>query len=486
MRSHRRALRIIAGVLLGSSHPTVSQMEHSHFKPLPCNNAFSMPCQPLDVGTIGTSPYVIPCGTCQLLDGTHTAATTNDTLVNFIGGLNVEGHLQILPPTDAAATLWITAPFVFVQGKLTVDTESFPDRLGAIHIELVVPDDGGDTDVKMVPHPSNSMACARYENGACNVGKRPFVVAGGEVDIRGYAQSCPSWTNLVDVVRGGMAQLEPSQYEQAPVPPSAECSSIVVSQNFDNSTLSSPDLEIWDGNGATGHTITTERGDSYYTVFNRTSAEQGPRVMLTNPKCLTPEAPYLFSTKIKVSGPYTSGCSYLGYNNGNCPVLMLVYRELDTGSQKLRRLGRFEGKYLPDDTWGIFQLQIIFTAEEVGPSSNNQMMALYMEGPEASLDIALDDFLLELPPPGTYPNPVQVCAELLPNGDAEHGSGTNIFPFTSVGRESSVVTDENGNSFFRQSRLGSNRLTTNLVTGCVVKDVVYRISAKVSDPNQQH
>ena len=202
MRSHRRALRIIAGVLLGSSHPTVSQMEHSHFKPLPCNNAFSMPCQPLDVGTIGTSPYVIPCGTCQLLDGTHTAATTNDTLVNFIGGLNVEGHLQILPPTDAAATLWITAPFVFVQGKLTVDTESFPDRLGAIHIELVVPDDGGDTDVKMVPHPSNSMACARYENGACNVGKRPFVVAGGEVDIRGYAQSCPSWTNLVDVVRG--------------------------------------------------------------------------------------------------------------------------------------------------------------------------------------------------------------------------------------------------------------------------------------------
>jgi len=442
---------MVAG-LLALSPRAVSSQHGSHFTPLPCNSDFSMPCEPLNIVNITTaSVYVVPCGICRVLEES----------VDFAGGLNVEGHLQILPPIDRESTLSIQAPFVFVQGKLTVDTESLADRLGRIHIELV---QGDGKDVILAPHAHNKMAC---DSAGCNVGKRPFVVAGGQVDIRGYHQSCPSWTNLMDVVKGNMVELDPSQYEQAPQP-EVGCSSTVVSQDFEDGIQDA--VNAWDGNGAPVHGITV---DHYYQVSNRTSGGQGPRVLLANPECLTPGAQYLFSVKIKLSGPTASACSRSGVSY--CPRLNLF-----TTTKQWRRLGVFNGNNIEDGTWGVFQLQATFNADEVGPSSNNPLMALSIEGPELPIDIAVDDFVLELAPAGTYPDPSQVCAQLLPNGDAEQGSGANIFPFTFTGGRASIVT-KNGNSFFRQSQRTAfyMRLNAKITTGCVVQAVVYRVSAKV-------
>ena len=215
--------------------------QHANFSPLLCNGNFSMNCVPLNVTDVKSSVYVVPCGTCQVLTET----------INFIGGLNVEGHLQILPPANVTSELSIQAPFIFVQGKLTVDmeSESFAERRGSIHIELV---EGDGTDIQMVPHAENIIACG--DPTKCNVGKRPFVVAGGMIDIRGYNESCPSWTNLDAVVKKGMAQLEASEYKHPPQPPSeGVCSAIAVWQDFeDQSPQCSPpppmhgmEMELW-------------------------------------------------------------------------------------------------------------------------------------------------------------------------------------------------------------------------------------------------
>jgi len=309
-------------------------------------------------------------------------------------------------------------------------------------------------------------------------------VAGGAVDFRGYAPGCPSWTTLADVVREGMPHPEPHQYPQPPSPPAAECAPIVVAQDFDGPDVDAGPDGVWDGNGAGGHGIVAEEGGaSYYRVSGRTSAGQGPRVVLARPECLTPGAPYLFSTRIRVSGPSPSVCSRIGapHHDNSCPRLVL-HATSSTGGQKLRRLGVFNGQHLPDGTWGTFQLQILFTAEEAGPSvTHEQTLALYLMGPAASADMAVDDFLLELAPPGTYPDPGRgVCAELLPNGDAEHGAGASIFPFTSVGGRAAVVV-EDGNAFFRQSPAAHMRLQATLVTwtGCAVAGLVYRLSLNV-------
>lgn len=97
------------------------------------------------------------------------------------------------------------------------------------------------------------------------------------------------------------------------------------------------------------------------------------------------------------------------------------------------------------------------------------------------MKLSVDNFLLELAPPGTYPDPNQVCAQLLPNGDAESSSGGNIFPFTESGGRTAVVEDDDGNHFFRQSGRWAyyNRLEAKVNTGCLVQDAVYKVSAKV-------
>ena len=448
---------LVAGMLPRSAR---SMVDHTAFTPLPCNDDFTMDCTPLDITDVSLfSAYVIPCGTCQVLSES----------VNFAGGLNVEGYLKILPPIDAASELSITTPFVFVQGKFTVDMESeeslLEERKGSIHIELV---EGDGADIHMIPHPHNSMAC--MGTMGCNVGKRPFVVAGGAMDIRAYSQTCPSWTNLVDVVRdAGMTELGPVEYEQAPQP-LADCPATVVREDFEG------DTNVFDAIPSNAEyqvkstTTTTGSTNHYFEV-----SPGVPRVHLTNPTCISPGEQYLFSVRVMLSGESASLCSRYGGNY--CPRLILY-----TSSTRWRRIGVFQGKGLEDGTWGTFQLPVTFTAGEVGPSSNNGETYLFIEGPNSSTDISIDDFLLELAPPSTYPDPDQVCVQLIPNGDAESSSGGNTFPLFLSGGRAGVVTDETtGNSFFRHSGRYAwyNRLQTTINTGCVVEDVVYTISAKV-------
>jgi hypothetical protein len=85
--------------------------------------------------------------------------------------------------------------------------------------------------------------------------------------------------------------------------------------------------------------------------------------------------------------------------------------------------------------------------------------------------------------PSPPPDPNQVCAQLLPNGDAESSSGE--MPFTVSGGQAAVVTEyegtENENKFFRHSdRYATfNRLQATIDPGCVLPNASYTLSYKV-------
>jgi len=403
------------------------------FEPLPCNDdgiSSTIPCTPFTGIANSSEVYVIPCGTCQILDGNDFTTT----VLQFAAGLNVEGHLQILPPTSGE-TLVLRLPFLIVQGKLTMTTPT--DRFGSIHVEMVP----SSEEVLFVPHAHNRYVCP---NQVCNVGINPIVVAGGQLDWNGFTteeeSSCPSWTNLVNVTPGDMAYPMEGEYDQASDPPSLECSATVVDQDFEETTPPPPPLSIhvWDGNGATTSQVVSDGSNSYFRVAGRTSAGHGPRVTLASPECLTPGATYLFSVKVQLltsatssSGSSSSSSACSTHGGESCPRLML-YRRLSSGGNSWKRLGVFHGKGLADATWGVFQLPLVFSETEVGPTHTNQLVALFLEGPEVSVDILIDDFVLGLAPPETFPSPPQVCRELIPNGNAEGGVGGNTTTTTTT------------------------------------------------------
>ena len=89
--------------------------------------------------------------------------------------------------------------------------------------------------------------------GVCNFGTRPFAVAGGRMDIRGYDPRCPSWTRLAGVVENGLAFPVPAEYARAPEPYSPDCPAVAVDQDFeghvdDRAAPSDPlHHDAWDG-----------------------------------------------------------------------------------------------------------------------------------------------------------------------------------------------------------------------------------------------
>jgi len=114
------------------------------------------------------SPLIVPCGTCVVVDYEDGSTVTVD------GGLHVIGRLHF--PPEASVVLRTTA--VYVQGTWSMAT---PATGNAVTLSLY-----GTEEPSFVPFSSS-------------IGTKPFVVAGGRLDIRAIDESCPSWTALLDM-----------------------------------------------------------------------------------------------------------------------------------------------------------------------------------------------------------------------------------------------------------------------------------------------
>ncbi len=208
----------------------------------PCTTTFSSLVQ-ID------SPTIIPCGTCAVVDSNLEESLT-------LLGLNIEGKLVF--PNNRKIT--IKTPFVYVQGQLDISADAVvsPDNLAVSFILT------GSIDQMFTPHAYNSNAC----NGrSCAVGKKPFLVAGGRINIHAYPDQCPTWVKLLDAKSG--AAVIPTDWAK-PVPALENCERVVLSEGFEHGT------NHWKGNlGAQFETILENESNHYFKVSKRKWDWQG-------------------------------------------------------------------------------------------------------------------------------------------------------------------------------------------------------------------
>ena len=92
------------------------------------------------------------------------ADISNRQVLSAPTGIDVQGMLYFPPSTHGI----LETSHILVQGILKIDP---PDNseTGRLTIKLI----GDDRNIYLTPHTHNAMACDRFENGRCPMGKRP-------------------------------------------------------------------------------------------------------------------------------------------------------------------------------------------------------------------------------------------------------------------------------------------------------------------------
>eukprot|EP00957_Ditylum_brightwellii_P044966 3410625-Ditylum_brightwellii.AAC.1 len=93
---------------------------------------------------------------------------------------------------------------------------------------------------------------------SCAMGKKSIAVFGGELDIRGLPDTCPTWVKLVDVVTSD-EEVVASEYPVPPVPATGCGTGDIVVSDFDNGAgdfkkALGTSMELLDGDSPDGST----------------------------------------------------------------------------------------------------------------------------------------------------------------------------------------------------------------------------------------
>jgi len=462
-------------------------MQHHDFAPLDCNAGIigdeSTPCEAFSSAEYDpeVETVVVPCGTCLTMDLTGEAT--------FRKGLDVQGKLVF--PSDRSS-LTIVTPFVFVQGELVVeelDEPRIPQPDRDLEFRFV-----GSDDVTFVSHPDqvsakcSSAVDADGNGGGCNLSKKPFVVAGGSVDIRGVSEACATWTRVLDTVEAGPASATPVP---APVPVPG-CSAVLVAEDFE----SSPPELVWDGNGAGSAVVVVEgegegEGGGYFSVSDRTSSTQGPRVYLPV-GCIAPGEIYVARFRYRYRHHSTDKSEF------GVPYLKLIRTKSAAdggGSDWLSPdeiHGRGDTAAVPVDEWRSMEFVLRFDDELADPDATSDL-ALYVAPYDDADAIDLDDFALELAPATAFED--RSCGSLLfgvaAASAADSGFGgfpAVAYPWHSNGGTVAVATTDDGDapggggSYLRSTlrrSVWSSPFSHDLPAECLVEAAVYEFSADV-------
>lgn len=195
------------------------------FLPLDCNsNVANVPCAGLS-GILPSSgqPLVVPCGACYNYD------LGNDQTITFDGGMHIKGLLKF-PPQVRHVNIETT--FIIVEGELEITTDAgniAPDN------ESIVFNITGTENINFMPeHAPNINVC---NTTGCDLGPKPFLVAGGKVNIQGFPldSSCNTHTTILDKVQSKIIP-DPSKFATfSPLPSSCPVSGIdFIRYDFNN------------------------------------------------------------------------------------------------------------------------------------------------------------------------------------------------------------------------------------------------------------
>ena len=163
------------------SYDSLSCNTHIHT----CHISTATPLSSLIEATDSSSHVVVPCNTCAYVD------YTDGEIITIPHGIDVVGRL-IFPPTS---NVEIELKALFVQGMLDMEK---PNDGNKVVIKLY-----GEEEVTFYPHESTGLE-------GVNIGFKPIVVAGGQLNINGVDTNCPSWTKL-------MYQMSETQLKVDPV-----------------------------------------------------------------------------------------------------------------------------------------------------------------------------------------------------------------------------------------------------------------------------
>jgi len=132
-----------------------------------------------------TDPLTVTCGQCVVMD------YTDGSTLEVPGGLHVLGRLHF----DKSSNVIVRTTGVFVQGSWSMD---IPNEGNQVKILL-----HGFEEQTLYPHDlccTGNIFKLDYCDEDCEdkkaIGKKPFVVAGGKLDIRAVDPTCKSWTKL--------------------------------------------------------------------------------------------------------------------------------------------------------------------------------------------------------------------------------------------------------------------------------------------------
>jgi len=262
------------------------------FLPLDCNAGLAArPCSGRVSSLLpAAATLVIPCGECWEWD------VAGDVVLP--GGLDVVGRL-VFPAV--AWNVTVRTASVVVRGALEVAGARAVVSAGDRAVKFVLT--GAEDVVLGGLGAPNAATCAKQPGGVCNLGAKPFVVAGGRLDVRALPSDCRTWTKIKGVVRQ-RPDKNPDDFALfRELPPECPARGIhFIDEDFADG------IGEWTGRrggyaahdgGEGGVSVAFFDGEALK-VTNRKIAWQGPWLDYTAlglERCLLPDTDYLLSTR---------------------------------------------------------------------------------------------------------------------------------------------------------------------------------------------
>jgi len=472
------------------------------FHPLECNKRLDNdPCitpwsKFFGNQLVFSSTVEIPCGKCVVMYPVKTKNGLRQPL-QFPGGLRVLGKLVIHSNDILTASILVHGELVIESMKpidgvpdvsitwMDTDTDTTGSSARASNQTLwfrTPPEQvGADSFFSNNNNNKHNNEICGGEWGACGMGRKPFVVAGGKLDIRGLpSPSMPTWVPIYDVdhsgakkednsnsnsntqdlledsflkgMRGSFASIQNRMQQFADLgriykPPKPGCPNDDVLIHHDYLV---PDLGDVFGSAYGSTSEWTKTGG--LKITHRTHSQHCPVIDLKHVRnCLEADKQYILTAKVLLTRDNTvepSDCAKgIGDDDASC---MSVYevrmsnRGIGRTSSLWKERRSFQSVHGEETTLAI---DFNFTTQQL--SDKNIYEILQLRGPGPGVDMELLEFTLRAPPRETFPEPEHVCKDLVPgNGNAEI-LGLSPYPFrtTHVDAHLSVVT-EGSNHYF--------------------------------------
>mmetsp|Transcript_31842 Transcript_31842/g.73214 ORF Transcript_31842/g.73214 Transcript_31842/m.73214 type:complete len:547 (+) Transcript_31842:134-1774(+) len=387
---------------------------------------------------IAATQVTVPCGQCWIWD--------LEGEVELNGGLLVAGKLVF--PSDSATTIKTT--HVIVEGVLEITSNAKYISPDFENVRLVLV---GDSDVTFTRSDGPDKGiCDGQPNNRCNLGKKPFVVLGGKLDIRApLPGACKHMTPVLDKVYKDPYHDSDDffLYEEFPEECPSDHPLVLINETF------SDGIGLCSGTKGTVADYDAQAGA--LVVSNRNFLHQGPFLDYTplDPwKCLLPNTDYLFFARIKLDkddGSENGAPTSCSLNGSYCPRLISDIGLVDDNNQlkhyyrEKKRINQGNARNYGE--WFDFTGTITFPKEEL--AYRGAWFALLIDEVQANVTVSLDHLSLSLPGASSYPNPESPCKDLIFNGDAE-GNGYNPYPFRLADNRQSLTVESE--PFFFQDR----------------------------------